>query len=216
MDSTTKVEFIVVLISLGPAVGVYEDVYFITLVTDTRAPHAIFFFLLSPHPDAATATASSSTGPSNSSSTPWAGKQASSITSLRAAPLPCPRTAAHRDAEAVLSWLRAQYKADPWLADSRVFVCGDSAGGNIVHHVAVRYGSGQLALDPVVRTAGCVLLWPFFVVEERTASEAAGLVDEHQFIGMALSDQAWRLALPVGATRDHPQARRRQRPPWPR
>ena len=64
--------------------------------------------------------------------------------------------AAHRDAEAVLSWLRAQAEADPWLADDsadlgRVFVCGDSAGGNIAHHVAVRYGSGQLALDPVIR-----------------------------------------------------------------
>ena len=32
-----------------------------------------------------------------------------------------------------------------------MFVCGDSAGGNIAHHVAVRYGSGQLALDPVIR-----------------------------------------------------------------
>jgi acetyl esterase/lipase len=87
-----------------------------------------------------------------------------------------------------------------------VFICGDSAGGNIAHHVAVRYGSGQLALDPVVRLAGCVLLWPFFAAEERTASETAGLVDEHQFMGTALSDQAWRLALPVGATRDHPAA----------
>ena len=77
-----------------------------------------------------------------------------------------------------------------------MFVYGDSAGGNIAHHVAVRYGSGQLALDPVVRIAGCVLLWPFFAAEERTASEAAGLVDEHDTV---LFDQAWCLALPVGA-----------------
>ena len=35
---------------------------------------------------------------------------------------------------------------------------------------------------------------------------AVGLVDEHQFMGTALFDQAWRLALPVGATRDHPAA----------
>ena len=33
--------------SLGPAADVYEDVYFITPVTDTWAPHVIFFFLLS-------------------------------------------------------------------------------------------------------------------------------------------------------------------------
>ncbi|EER98685.1 hypothetical protein BDA96_02G170900 [Sorghum bicolor] len=119
--------------------------------------------------------------------------------------------AAHRDAEAVLSWLRAQAEADPWLADSadlgRVFVCGDSAGGNIAHHVAVRYGRGQLALDhnPVVRLAGCVLLWPYFAAEERTASETAGL-DGHQFVSTKLLEQMWRMALPVGATRDHTAA----------
>jgi acetyl esterase/lipase len=119
--------------------------------------------------------------------------------------------AAHRDAEAVLTWLRDQAAApDSWLAESadlgRVFVGGDSAGGNISYHVVVRHGSGQLALDPV-RLAGCVLLWPFFTGEERTASEMAGLGDEHcQAMGTALFDQTWRLALPVGAIRDHPAA----------
>jgi len=33
--------------SLGPAAGVYEDVYSISPVTDTRAPHVIFFLLFS-------------------------------------------------------------------------------------------------------------------------------------------------------------------------
>jgi len=33
--------------SLGPAAGVYEDVYFISPVTDTRAPYVIFFLLFS-------------------------------------------------------------------------------------------------------------------------------------------------------------------------
>ena len=33
--------------SLGPAVGVYEDVYFISPITDTRAPHVIFFLFFS-------------------------------------------------------------------------------------------------------------------------------------------------------------------------
>ncbi|XP_066344149.1 carboxylesterase 15-like [Miscanthus floridulus] len=51
-------------------------------------------------------------------------------------------------------------------AEGRVFICGDSAGGNIAHHVTVQYGSGQLALDPIIRIAMCVLLWPFFVAEE--------------------------------------------------
>ena len=33
--------------SLGPAADVYEDVYFISPVTDMRAPHVIFFLLFS-------------------------------------------------------------------------------------------------------------------------------------------------------------------------
>ena len=51
--------------SMGPAAGIYEDVYFISPVTDTQAPHVIFFFLsssLSLHPDAATACAAGGGG----------------------------------------------------------------------------------------------------------------------------------------------------------
>ncbi|GJN10202.1 hypothetical protein PR202_ga28278 [Eleusine coracana subsp. coracana] len=120
--------------------------------------------------------------------------------------------AAHDDAESVFSWLRAQTAepagADTWLAESadfnRVFVCGDSAGGNIAHHIAVKYGSGRLALAPA-RLAGCVMLWPYFGGEERTPSEAASR-DAGDFMGTVLFDQMWRLALPAGATRDHPAA----------
>ena len=31
--------------SLGPAASIYKDVYFISPITDTWAPHVIFFFL---------------------------------------------------------------------------------------------------------------------------------------------------------------------------
>jgi acetyl esterase/lipase len=125
--------------------------------------------------------------------------------------------AALDDAESVFSWLRTQATstssaagagADPWLAESadlnRVFVSGDSAGGNISHHVAVRHGSERgLALAPL-RLAGCVMLWPYFGGEEPTPSEAACPAD--QVMGPALFDQMWRLALPAGATKDHPFA----------
>ncbi|TVU41507.1 hypothetical protein EJB05_15033, partial [Eragrostis curvula] len=122
--------------------------------------------------------------------------------------------AAHDDAESVFAWLRAQAAsgaaaADPWLAASadfdRVFVCGDSAGGNITHHIAMQHGLGRLALAPA-RLAGCVMLWPYFAGEERTPSEAASLDDAGDFMGTVLLEQMWRLALPVGATRDHPAA----------
>ncbi|PWZ40545.1 putative carboxylesterase 15 [Zea mays] len=108
--------------------------------------------------------------------------------------------AALEDADAIFSWLGAQeQQADPWLADAadlgRVFVSGDSAGANIAHHAAAAPGR---------RLAGCVLLWPFFGGERRTRSEAAYLGDA--FLTLPLYDQMWRLALPAGATRDHPAA----------
>ena len=117
--------------------------------------------------------------------------------------------AAHDDADAFFSWLRAQAAAttDLWLAESadfgRVFVSGDSAGGNIAHHAIVRIGSGALATG-AARVAGCILLYPFFGGEQRTASEAAGSNDI--YLTLPVSDQMWRLALPAGASRDHPLA----------
>ncbi|WVZ61978.1 hypothetical protein U9M48_011782 [Paspalum notatum var. saurae] len=123
--------------------------------------------------------------------------------------------AAFDDAESIFAWLRAQADAagsatepDPWLAESadmaRVFVAGDSAGGTIAHHVAARHASGRLPLGALRQLAGCVLLWPYFGGERPTPSEAACPRDEP--LGTALFDQMWRLALPVGATRDHPYA----------
>ncbi|CAL5078445.1 unnamed protein product [Urochloa decumbens] len=119
--------------------------------------------------------------------------------------------AALHDAESAFSWLRSQASAaggaDPWLAESadfrRVFVAGDSAGGTIAHHISVRHGSGDLPLAPL-RLAGSVMLWPYFGGEELTPAEAAAPPDE--VMGVALFGQMWRLALPVGATKDHPFA----------
>jgi acetyl esterase/lipase len=122
--------------------------------------------------------------------------------------------AAIDDGVAVLSWLRAQASlpastADPWLGESadyaRVFVSGESAGANMVHHVAVRFGSDrdQSALAPL-HVAGCILLTAFFGGAERTVTEAeppAGVL-----LTIQMSDQFWRLSLPAGATRDHPAA----------
>uniref|UniRef100_A0A0D9UWX2 Alpha/beta hydrolase fold-3 domain-containing protein n=1 Tax=Leersia perrieri TaxID=77586 RepID=A0A0D9UWX2_9ORYZ len=115
--------------------------------------------------------------------------------------------AAIDDGAAFLSWLRGQAVlgagADPWLVKSadfsRTFISGLSAGGNLAHHVTVRVGSGEVAVDPV-RVVGYVPIDAFFGGVERTASEA-GLSD-----GVKMGDQLWRMALPVDATRDHPLA----------
>ncbi|CAN6235180.1 unnamed protein product [Urochloa humidicola] len=71
--------------------------------------------------------------------------------------------AAYEDSLAALKWaLSSSAAADPWLAAhgdrARVFLAGDSAGGNICHH---------LAMHPEVRAAaggvkGAVLIHPWF------------------------------------------------------
>jgi acetyl esterase/lipase len=117
--------------------------------------------------------------------------------------------AAIDDAATFFSWLHAGAgSAEPWLAESadlsRTFVAGVSAGANLAHHVVVRIASGQIALGRLVRLAGYILFSAFFGSDERTATESdppAGVS-----LTVEMSDQAWRLALPVGATRDHPLA----------
>lgn len=118
--------------------------------------------------------------------------------------------AAIDDGFAAVEWLRRQAASpdpDPWLAEAadfgRVFISGDSAGGNIAHNLAVRFGSaaGRAELDPV-RIRGFVLLMPFFGGTRRTKSEAECPVDA--FLNRELNDRYWRLSLPPGATTDHP------------
>jgi acetyl esterase/lipase len=75
--------------------------------------------------------------------------------------------AAYEDSLAALKWVLAA--SDPWLAAhgdlSRVFLAGDSAGGNICHH---------LAMHPDVRHVklkGIVLIHPWFWGREPIAGE---------------------------------------------
>ncbi|TKY67001.1 carboxylesterase 15 [Spatholobus suberectus] len=112
------------------------------------------------------------------------------------------------DGFVAVKWLQTQAvsnELDPWLSHvadfSRVFISGDSAGGNIAHHLAVRLGFGSLELAPVwVR--GYVLLGPFFGGIIRTKSEAEGPKDA--FLNLELIDRFWRLSIPLGETTDHP------------
>ncbi|KAL6627413.1 hypothetical protein ACP70R_031139 [Stipagrostis hirtigluma subsp. patula] len=119
--------------------------------------------------------------------------------------------AAIDDGATFFSWLREQAAlgaaAEPWLAESadfaRTFVSGVSAGANLAHHIVVRIASGQVELGPV-RVAGYILLSAFFGSVERTATESDPPVDVSPTVAMC--DQLWRMALPAGATRDHPLA----------
>ncbi|KAL9153646.1 hypothetical protein ABFS82_10G063300 [Erythranthe guttata] len=122
--------------------------------------------------------------------------------------------AAVDDAFTAVKWLQSQALlsddggADEWLAKGsvdfdRVFVVGDSSGGNLAHHLAVELRRGSPSLAPV-RVRGYVLMAPFFGGTVRTKSEAEG--PPEQFLNIEILDRFWRLAVPDGNTADHPLA----------
>ncbi|KAL4636871.1 hypothetical protein ACB092_03G039200 [Castanea dentata] len=84
------------------------------------------------------------------------------------------------DAMSSLKWLQilamhGDIGCDTWLGDGavdidRVFAMGDSSGGNVAHHVALRLDVGLVELKPV-RVRGYVLLAPFFGGSVKTRSE---------------------------------------------
>ncbi|XP_037434736.1 probable carboxylesterase 2 [Triticum dicoccoides] len=77
-----------------------------------------------------------------------------------------PLPAAYDDSWAALKWVLANAApgADQWLSQygdlSRLFLAGDSAGGNIAHNLALR--AGEEGLDGGARLKGVALLDPYF------------------------------------------------------
>lgn len=101
--------------------------------------------------------------------------------------------AAIEDGFTALTWLRDQAVSadpDPWLSHvadfSRVFISGDSAGGNTAHNLAAQLGFGSPELAPV-RVRGYVMLAPFFGGTVLTKSEAEGPKDA--FLNLELIDR---------------------------
>ncbi|GLU07474.1 hypothetical protein SLE2022_244310 [Rubroshorea leprosula] len=104
---------------------------------------------------------------------------------------------AYDDGWAALKWVKSR----TWLQsgkDSQVYVylAGDSSGGNIVHHVAVR------AAEAEVKVLGNILLHPMFGGQGRTESEKK--LDGKYFVTVQDRDWYWRAFLPEGEDRDHP------------
>ncbi|KAG8391078.1 hypothetical protein BUALT_Bualt01G0150400 [Buddleja alternifolia] len=115
-------------------------------------------------------------------------------------PAPCD------DGIAALQWLRsvaAGQAQEPWLKEhadfNRVFLIGDSSGGNIVHQVAAR--AGEENLNPL-RLAGAIPIHPGFCRARRSKSEVEN--PETPFLTLSMVDKFLSFALPVGATKDHP------------
>ncbi|GLT45081.1 hypothetical protein SLA2020_189400 [Shorea laevis] len=120
--------------------------------------------------------------------------------------------AAMEDAASVMKWLKVQALSrnmveGSWLNSGevdleRVFVVGDSSGGNMAHHLAVELGVGSPELWPV-RVRGYVLMAPFFGGVVRTKSEEG---PSEALLNLEMLDRFWRLSMPTGETRDHPLA----------
>ncbi|KAL1223275.1 putative carboxylesterase 6 [Cardamine amara subsp. amara] len=116
-----------------------------------------------------------------------------------------PLPAAYEDGVNAILWLIKARSDNLWakLCDfDRIFLAGDSSGGNIAHHVAARLAAtDDLA---VLKIEGTILIQPFFGGEARTESERRVGNNKSSGLTLAASDAWWRLALPRDATRDHP------------
>ncbi|GAB2221839.1 hypothetical protein Droror1_Dr00013030 [Drosera rotundifolia] len=123
--------------------------------------------------------------------------------------------AAMHDAYSALLWLSSLSKLDKsssphddqcsWLTANadfgRVFLIGDSSGGNIVHKVAAMAGKSSSELRPLT-LRGAIPIHPGFMRAERSRSELE--MPESPFLTLAMLDKFIALALPVGSTKDHP------------
>ncbi|ERN03755.1 hypothetical protein AMTR_s00078p00065010 [Amborella trichopoda] len=88
---------------------------------------------------------------------------------------------------------------EPWLERSdlsRVFLSGESAGGNITYHVALQ--SLHKDLSPM-EIKGILVIHPYFGSEARIESEKGKEVAHV----IELNDMFWRLSLPEAEGRDH-------------
>lgn len=82
---------------------------------------------------------------------------------------------------------------------SRCFLAGDSAGGNLGHHVALRAAESEFE---AVRIRGLVAIQPFFGGEERKDSELR--LGKNTRLTLERTDFYWKAFLPVGSDRDDP------------
>ncbi|KMZ68277.1 alpha/beta-Hydrolases superfamily protein [Zostera marina] len=91
------------------------------------------------------------------------------------------------------------------LEFSRVFLMGDSSGGNLVHEVAARVGRDEendCRFWSPLKLVGAIPVHPGFVRSYRSRSEMEG--KEGLFLTLDMLDKLLALALPMGSTKDHP------------
>ncbi|KAM1000444.1 hypothetical protein ACFX13_007211 [Malus domestica] len=82
---------------------------------------------------------------------------------------------------------------------TRCFLAGDSAGGNLAHHVAIKASNHEFCQ---MRVMGLIAIQPFFGGKERTESETR-LAKKGLAITLEQTDWYWKAFLPEGSDRDH-------------
>ncbi|KAL2518016.1 putative carboxylesterase [Abeliophyllum distichum] len=105
---------------------------------------------------------------------------------------------AYDDCYSALEWLHANRYVEPWLQCSdlkRVFLSGDSAGGNIAHQVAIKAVKSN---NHNLLIKGLLSIHPYFGSEKRTKLELAEGSSQY----VAMNDMFWGLSLPQGSNRD--------------
>lgn len=114
--------------------------------------------------------------------------------------------AACDEAYAAFLWLSAVARgesSESWLetyADfRRVFLIGDSTGGNLVHHVAARAGFTNIR---PMQLLGGITLHPGFQRAEPSKSFLE--MPETPLLTRDMINKFMSLALPIGSTKDHP------------
>ncbi|KAG8378643.1 hypothetical protein BUALT_Bualt07G0006700 [Buddleja alternifolia] len=87
---------------------------------------------------------------------------------------------------------------------NKCFIGGDSAGGNIAHHVTIRALQNAHNVFDKIKIVGVLAFQPFFGGEERTESEIR--LTNAPILNVNRTDLMWRNFLPEGADRNHPAA----------
>ncbi|KAL8541363.1 hypothetical protein ACS0TY_002567 [Phlomoides rotata] len=111
-----------------------------------------------------------------------------------------PLPTAYEDSWLVLNWVVSQSTEEDWINDyadlNRVFLGGDSAGGNIAHHMAARVGSEN---SDGINLKGVFLNCPFFSGEDPIGDE-----ETHKIFPISFTDKLWRFACPGTTGLDDP------------
>ncbi|CAO2827404.1 unnamed protein product [Amaranthus hypochondriacus] len=89
----------------------------------------------------------------------------------------------------------------PQNADvSSVFLAGDSAGGNLAHHLAVKFATSSATFSKL-NVIGLINIQPFFGGNERVDSEIE--LEGAPIVSMARTQWLWKAFLPDGVDLDH-------------